>query len=136
MFYPNFDKLLHNPLKIVLMLSILNNEKCIVQMLYKHCISAQHTQIRLGLQCQTSLRSYPGSLIPYLPAILGPLTISLPLVPYPQVMFLSRNLGWGFLSSLLLSLLLMLLLSQAKVKSTPSNRPKTRLEFNNIVLHI
>ena len=46
-------------------------------------------QTRLGLQCQTPLRSYPLSLNPY--------PLSLPLVPYPLVLFLSQNLGEGLL---------------------------------------
>ena len=41
------------------------------------------TEIRLGLQCRTPLRSFPLILIPY------PLT--LPLVPHPQVLLLPRK---------------------------------------------
>ena len=40
---------------------------------------------KLGLQCRTALRSYPLTLDP----------LSLPLVPYPLVLFLSRSLGGG-----------------------------------------
>ena len=59
---------------------------------------------RLGLQCRTPLRSY---------------LLSLHLSPYPLVLF-----RWG-LFLLLLLLLLLSFLSQAKVKSTSSPRPKT-----------
>ena len=64
---------------------------------------------RLGLQCQTPLQSYPLSLIPFpfslfpyplslisYPLSLIPYPLSLPLVPYPLVLFLSRNLGEGY----------------------------------------
>ena len=49
---------------------------------------------RLGLQCETPLRSYPLSFDPW-PLTLNPWPLSLPLVPYPLVLFLSRNLGEG-----------------------------------------
>ena len=45
----------------------------------------------LGLQCQTPLRSYPLSLIRH--TLLIPYPVPLPLDPYPQVVFLSWNLG-------------------------------------------
>ena len=66
---------------------------------------------RLGLQCQTPLRSYPLSLIPT-PCSLFPST-----VPFAKF-------RWGLLSFLSF-LSLLWLLSPAKVKSTPSPRPKT-----------
>ena len=67
---------------------------------------------RLGLQCQTPLRSYPLSLIP---CSLSPST-----VPFTKF-------RWGLLSFLWLWLLWfwLLWLSPAKVKSTPNPRPKT-----------
>ena len=66
-------------------------------------------ETRLGLQCQTPFRSYPLSLI-HTPCSLFPSTV----------------LFTKFRCGILLWLLWFLLsLSQAKVKSTPSPRPKT-----------
>ena len=68
-------------------------------------------QTRLGLQCQTPFIPYPLSLTPYLLSLiptscsLSPTTVSFP------------KFRWG--------LLWLLLLSQAKVKSTPSRWSKT-----------
>ena len=59
---------------------------------------------RLGLQCQTLLIPYP---------------VSIPLVSYPLVLFLSRNLGEDSFSRCCCCCY------QAKVKSTPSPCPKT-----------
>ena len=71
-------------------------------------------ETRLGLQCQTPLRSYPLSLIPY-PLSLIPCSLSPSTVPFTKF-------RWGLLSFLWLWLLW---LSPAKVKSTPNPRPKT-----------
>ena len=68
----------------------------------------QNLLTRLGLQRRTPFRFYPLSLSP------TPCSLSPSAVP-------CQKFRWGFLS---LSLLL-LLLSQAKVKSPPSHRPKT-----------
>ena len=59
----------------------------------------------LGLQCQTSLRSYHLSLLIYPSS----------LIPYHYTLVTFKKFRWRFLS--------LLLLSQAKVKSSP--RPKT-----------
>ena len=61
---------------------------------------------RLGLQCRTPLRFYLLTVIPY--------PLSLPLVPYPLVLFFPRKYRWGLL---FISLLLLLFLSKSKVNS-------------------
>ena len=73
---------------------------------------------RLGLQCQTPLRFYPLSLDPW-PLSLDPYCLSLPLVPYPLVVFLSRNLGEGCSCYL-------------KRKSSPHLVLGLKLKFNKI----
>ena len=52
---------------------------------------SKYFNTRLGLQCQTPLWSYPLSFEPH--------PWSLPFVPYPLVLFLSRSLGEGYCSS-------------------------------------
>ena len=89
-------------------------------------------ETRLGLQCQTPLRYYPLSLIPF-PFSVFPFSLSLiphliSIIPTPCCLspstVLFMKFRWGLL--LFLSLLfLWLWLSQAKVKSTPSPRPRT-----------
>jgi len=84
---------------------------------------------RLGLQCQTPLRSYPLtldtwplslSLIPYLLSLIpNPCSLTLSTVPL-------KKFRWG--------LLWLWLLSEVKVKSTPSLRPKPwSLTTNNFL---
>ena len=87
---------------------------------------------RLGLQCQTPVRSYPLNLDTY-PLCLFPYLLSL--IPNPCSLARStvplRKFRWGLLLlSLSLSLLLSLLLSKVKVKSTPS-LTGLRLKFDN-----
>ena len=62
-------------------------------------------------------------LIPY-PLTLDPYPSSLPLIPYPLLLFLSRNLGEDSSSSFS-SRCCYCCCYQAKVKSTPSPWPKT-----------
>ena len=78
------------------------------------CSAKTKTATRLGLQCQTQLRSYPLTLIP------NPCSLSPNRVPY-------KKFRWGllWLSLWLFLSLFLLLLSKVKVKSTPSLRPKT-----------
>ena len=84
---------------------------------------------RLGLQCQTPLRSYPLSLIPFpfsftlFPLSLISYPLSLPLVPYPLVLALSRNLGKGSCHCYCNGCC-------CHPKSTPGPRPKTRINKN------
>ena len=75
-------------------------------------------ETRLGLHCRTPLIPYPLSNVPY-PLSLTPSfwSLSPSTVPF-------NRFRWGLFLSSLLSLSL-LLLSQVKVKSTPSPRPKT-----------
>ena len=74
---------------------------------------------RLGLQCQTPLRSYPLTLDTW-PFSLMPYPLSL--IPNPCSLTPSTVLGLLLLLSLLW---LLWLLSKVKVKSTLSLRPKT-----------
>ena len=99
-------------------------------------------QTRLGLQCQTPLRSYPLTLdtwpLPLMPYPLSIISYSLSLIPNPCSLTHStvplKKFRWGLLLSLSLLLLSLLLLLLSLSSSSPSSSSSSLLLAASVVL--